>query len=113
MAAGEDQLEPFVGNGGLLVLWDLLGACEQLRLAREGPLAADPVDRPIARRRDDPGARVARDAVPGPALGRPDEGVLNRVLGEIEVTEDAAEDRDRAGALVAVGACELLYATVS
>jgi len=113
MTAGEDQLEPFVGNGCLLVLRDLLSACEQLRLARERLLAADPVDRAVAGRRDDPGARVVRDAVARPALGSPDEGVLYRVLGEIEVTEDAAEDRDRAGALVAVGACELLYATVS
>jgi hypothetical protein len=46
-------------------------------------------------------------------LGCPDEGVLHRVLGEIEVAEDAAEDRDRAGALVAVCAGKLLYATVS
>ena len=48
-----------------------------------------------------------------PALGRPDEGVLHRVLGEIEVTEDAAEDRDRAGTLVAVCAGELLYDATS
>ncbi len=44
---------------------------------------------------------------------RPDEGVLHRVLGEVEITEDAAEDRDRARTLVAVGAGELLYDATS
>ncbi len=112
VAAGEDQLEPLVGNDGLLVVWELLRSREQLRLARQRLLAADPVDRRVAGRRHDPGAGIARRSVPRPALGRPDEGVLHRVLGEVEVTEDAAEDRDRAGALVAVGAGELFYADI-
>ncbi len=54
-----------------------------------------------------------RCAVPRPALGRADEGVLDRVLGEVEVTEDAAEDRDRARAFVAVGPSELVYEATS
>jgi hypothetical protein len=45
-------------------------------------------------------------------LGSADEGVLHRVLGEVEVTEDAAEDRDRAGTLVAVCPRELVYADI-
>jgi hypothetical protein len=53
-----------------------------------------------------------RRSVPRPPLGRADECVLHRVLGEVEVTEDAAEDRDRARALVAVGAGELFYADI-
>src|SRR3954452_4884049 len=113
VAAGKDQLEPFVGNDSLLVLRELLGTREQLRLAGQRLLAADPVDRRVSSRRDDPGARIARRSVARPALRRADEGVLHRVLGEVEITEDAAEDRDRAGALVAVRAGELLYATVS
>jgi hypothetical protein len=113
VAAGEDQLEPLVGDGGLLVVGELLGACEQLRLARERLLAPDPVDRRVAGRRDDPGARIARRSLARPALGRADEGVLYRVLGEIEVTEDAAEDRDRACALVAICAGELFYDATS
>ena len=113
MAAGKDQLEPFVGNDCLLVLRELLGAGKELGLACEGLLAADPVDRPVAGRGHDPGARVGGDSVAGPALRCLDERVLHRVLGEVEVTEDAAEDRDRAGALGAVGAGELVYATVS
>ena len=113
MAAGEDQLEPLVGNGGLLVVGELLGPCEQLRLARQRLLAADPVDRRVPGRRHDPGAGIARHSVARPPLGRTHEGVLHRVLGEVEVTEDAAEDRDRAGPLVAVGAGELLYDATS
>ena len=113
VAAGEDQLEPLVGNDGLLVVRELLGPREQLRLARQRLLAADPVDRRVAGRRDDPGAGIARRSVARPALGRADEGVLHRVLGEVEVTEDAAEDRDRARTLVAVGAGDLLYDATS
>src|SRR5439155_3596484 len=113
VTAGKDQLEPFVGNDCLLVLRELLGAGKELGLACERLLAADPVDRPVPRRRHDPRARIRGNAVTRPSLRRPDERVLHRVLGEVEVTEDAAEDRDRAGALVAVGAGELLYEATS
>ena len=69
MAAREDQLEPFVGDDSLLVLGQLLGAREQLRLARERLFAPDLVDCAVARSRDDPRAGIRRDAVPRPALG--------------------------------------------
>ena len=110
MAAREDQLEPFVGNDRLLVLGQLERAGEQLRLARERLLAPDPVDRAVARGRDDPRARVRGRPVSRPALGGADEGVLYRVLGEVEIAEDAAEDRDAARTLVPVGAGEVVYA---
>ena len=113
VAAGEDQLEPFVGKHGLLVARELLGTREQLGLARERLLAADPVDGRVSRRRHDPRAGIGRSSLPRPSLGGPNEGVLHRVLGEVEVTEDAAEDRDRARPLVAVGADELLYEATS
>jgi hypothetical protein len=76
-------------------------------------LAPDPVDCRVARSRDDPRARVGGSSVARPSLGCADESILHRVLGEVEVTEDAAEDRDRAGALVAVGAGEVLYDATS
>jgi hypothetical protein len=113
VAAGEDQLESLVGNGSLLVLRDPFGAGEQLGLALERPLAADAVDRPVAGGRDDPRTRVRRDAVARPAFRGAYEGVLDRVLGEVEVAENAAEDRDRAGALVAVRADQLVYCIAS
>ena len=85
-------------------------AREQLRLAHERLLASDPVDRAVARRRDDPRAWVRRRPVARPALRGPDEGVLHRVLGEVEIAEDAAEDRDATRTLVPVGAGEVVYA---
>ncbi len=110
MAAREDQLQPFVGNHSLLVVRQLERAGEQLGLAGERLLAPDPVDRAVARGRDDPRARARRRTVSRPALGGGDEGVLYRVLGEVEIAEDAAEDRDAARALVAVRTGEVVYA---
>ena len=43
---------------------------------------------------------LVRRSSSGPALERGRERILNRVLGELEVTEDADEDRD--------GACPFL-----
>src|SRR5581483_8421738 len=113
MTAGEDQLEALVGNRRLLVLRELLGSGQELRLAGERLVAADAVDRAVARRRDDPGSRVGREAVSRPPFGGAKERLLYRVLGEIEIAEDAAEDRDRARTLVAVGAGQLLYEATS
>jgi hypothetical protein len=48
-----------------------------------------------------------------PALGRDDERVLNRILGEIEVAEDAAENRDAACTLISIGAGERVYSRYS
>ena len=39
-----------------------------------------------------------------------DECVLHRVLGEVEIAEDAAEDRDAARTLVPIGTGEVVYA---
>ena len=110
MAAREDQLEPLVGNHSLLVGGERLHTCEQLGLAGEGLLTANPVDRPVPRGCDDPGAGVPRRPLPRPQLGSTHEGVLDRVLGEVEVAEDASEDRDAARTFVAVGAGEVVYA---
>src|SRR5205807_9201149 len=109
VAAGEDQLQSLVRDRGLLVVRELRGAGEQLRFARECLLAADPVDRAVSRSGDDPGPGARRRALARPAFGRLDERVLNRVLGEVEVAEDAAEDRDAARTLVAVGTDQVVY----
>ncbi len=45
-----------------------------------------------------------------PALGGDDERILNCVLGEIEIAEDAAENRDAACTLISIGAGQLVYA---
>ncbi len=113
MAAREDQLESLVGNHCVLVAGKLLDPSEQLRLACERLLAPDPVDRAVARRRHDPGAGVRRHAVTRPALGSDEERVLHRVLGEIEIAENAAEDCDATCTLVAVGTGEVVYSRYS
>ena len=74
---------------------------EQLGLARERLLAPDPVDRPVARGRQQPGPRVGGGAVAWPALERGGEGLLHRVLGELDIAERAGEDRERAPPLLA------------
>jgi hypothetical protein len=94
--------------------FDSLQLDEQLTLAGERLLAADAVDRPVSRRRDDPGARVGRQPVIVPAVERGREGVLHRILGELELAaENAGEDRDGAPPLVAEDRFELLYADTS
>jgi hypothetical protein len=79
----------------------LLQAGEQLGLAGERSLTPDPVDGAVPGRRDDPRGRVARGPFPRPPVDRGGECVLNRVLGELEVTEDADEDRNRTPPLLA------------
>src|SRR5262249_62198125 len=74
---------------------------EQFGLACERALAADPVDCTVARRCDDPGDWVVRLSVTRPPLERCRERVLHRVLGELEVAEDANEDRHRQAPLLA------------
>jgi hypothetical protein len=54
----------------------------------------DAVDRPVARGRDDPRARVSGIAVARPALECRRERVLDGVLGELEVSERPREDAD-------------------
>jgi hypothetical protein len=55
-------------------------------------LAPQLVDRRVARGGDDPPGRAGRDAVGGPALGRLRERLLDRVLGDVDVAEDAGEN---------------------
>jgi hypothetical protein len=116
VTAGEDQTQPLVGDRGLLVHLlfllalspiEALEATEQLGLALEVSLAADPVDGPVPGDRDEPAGRVGGSAVPGPALQRLLDGVLEGVLGEIEVAEDADQGGEDAPVLLAEQAAEL------
>ena len=70
-------------------------AREELVLLGAEPLAAQTVDRLVAGDPRDPRPGVVRNALPRPALERDDEGFLNRLLGEVEVAEDADQRRDR------------------
>ncbi len=103
VAAREDEGESLVGNRAQLVLLcgKLLQACEQLGFLAEDALAANPVDRPVAGRRDDPCTRLPWEAVASPALECDGECVLHRILGQLEVAENAREDRDGMSPLLA------------
>jgi hypothetical protein len=101
VARGEDQPQPLVGDRahgrGLLVV-----AAERPQFGFErhpsaGPsaLGTDPVDGAVARGGDDPRRGVVGDAAFRPPLERGDEGVLDRLLGTIEIAKDAGEDGDR------------------
>jgi hypothetical protein len=100
MTTREDEAEAIVGDAAhvavVRVRLELRQACQQLRLPRKAALTADPIDRAVPRGRDEPRAGILRRPVVPPALDRDCECVLDRVLGELEVTEDADEDRDGA-----------------
>jgi hypothetical protein len=110
MAAGEDQLQPLVGKGRLLhLILHGLEHVEQACLLGERPLAAQAVDRAVAGSDRQPGARVRRPAVPGPALGRDRERLLRGLLGEIEVAEEADQAGEDAAPLVPKDLLEQRY----
>ncbi len=111
VTAREDQAKAIVGDRHVVVGSDVRLDGRQVRLdhgvAREllglvtQPAApAEPVDRPVAGGRRDPRAGVVRDAPLGPDLQGGDERVLDRLLGEVEVAEDADERRDRPSLLL-------------
>jgi hypothetical protein len=107
VAAGHDQLEALVGDGGLV--HRLLHYCrrlEQLGLLGERAVAADAVDRAVAGGGHEPGPRVVRRALARPALGGDRERVLGGLLGELEVAEEADQGRQDASPLVAEGLFE-------
>jgi hypothetical protein len=123
MAAGEDQAQAVVGHlslshglgrqlrlGGLgLARLEALEALEHLLLLLSEPLAPQPVDRLVAGDARDPGAGVVGDAVGRPPLERDDEGLLDRLLGGVDVTEDADQARDRPSRLVPEQAVDELF----
>ncbi len=48
--------------------------------------------------------------MPWPVLGGDNERILDRVLGEIEIAADTAENRDAARSLISIGTGEVVYA---
>jgi hypothetical protein len=107
VAAREHELEPLVGERGLVHgVLRRLGNFEQARLRRQRPVAPDAVDGAVARRGDEPGARVGRLAVARPALGGDRERVLRGLLGEVEIAEEADQGREDSAPLVAEGLLE-------
>ena len=89
MAAGEDQAQAVVAKLGIEHGRSQAGAARLL----DGSLAlpANSVERLVAGGYDDPRSRVAGYARPRPRLQRGNEGTLHRLLGGIDVAEDADE----------------------
>src|SRR6185436_9865075 len=99
MAAGEDEAQAVVLEALVLCLHGLtrlrvepLG--ELVRRGVEARPPADTIDRLEAARGHQPCARVLRDALPLPLLDGRGEGLVERLLGEVEVAEQADEGRE-------------------
>lgn len=98
MAAREDQPQPIVRHGFLLVY--RLGyrlhsdVPEELALARVAP---QPVKCAVAGSRRDPASRIERQSIRRPPLQCHSERFLNRVLGEVDIAEDPDQRRTSIG----------------
>ena len=86
---------------------------EQPGLRSERAVAADPVDRAVARGGHEPGARILRRPVAGPALGGDRERLLGGFLGEVEVAEEADQACEDTAPLVAEDPVEDGYCSLS
>ena len=108
MAAGEDQPQALVAHRSLLDLF--VAGVQQGRLGvavGAGGLAPQPVDGAVARGGDDPARGARRQPVRGPPLHGRREGVGHRLLGDVDVAEDADQDGHRAAVLRAEDALDL------
>jgi hypothetical protein len=108
VTAHEDQAQPVVVHWtllGRLVAGVQEGGLGVPVLARRLPTEA--IDRPAARSRDDPSRRARWQPGRRPPLHRRGERVLDRLLGHVDVAEDAHHDGNRASVLVAEHAVDL------
>jgi hypothetical protein len=107
MTAGEDELESLVWKcrpvHGVL---RCLGRLEQAGLRGQRPIAANAVDRAVARGRQEPSARVGGGSVARPALRGDREGLLSGFLGEVEVAEETDQCSEDAAPVVSEGLLE-------
>lgn len=109
MAAREDESEPVVRNGGGIDLifhvseWvgHRIEVGEKCGLGSEGLLASNSVDGLVTRTSEDPAEGVVRDSVARPPFERDEPGLLKRVLGEIEIADDANQGCGRPARLIA------------
>jgi len=107
MTAREDQPQPVVFHtiivqvgGGRHAVAQALGDGHERSIEPGAPPQL--VDRLEAARRDQPRARIAGHALGRPALHRRREGFLQRLLGEIEIAEQADQRREDPARLGAV-----------
>src|SRR5581483_7315108 len=112
VTAREHEAQALVGDGGVVHRLGLLER-EQLRLPSQRAVAADAVDRAVSRSRHEPAGGVRRRPVPRPPLERDRDRVLEGVLGEVEVAEDADQGGEDASVLLAEELLERRYAPTS
>ena len=120
MAAEEEEPQPIVGQGiGQVVdvapesLVHVSGICGVQRRSGTvagvaGGLTTEAVDGPVPRSGGDPAARVRRHTLHRPLLGGHREGLRHRVLGQVDVAEDADQAGGAAPGLAAEGVDELV-----
>ncbi len=97
MAAGEDESQLVVRHGAHLLRLGLHMQQRSLFVAVfAASLTPQPIDRAVARRRENPAGRTRWHSLADPPLGRDDEGVLHCILGDVDVTEEAHQCCDGA-----------------
>ena len=90
VAAREDQAEPVLRHRRILLLGRQLEMPRDLLLLLREPRApADPVDRLVPRGGDQPARRIRRRAGHRPLLDRDRERLLERLLGHVEIAQEA------------------------
>lgn len=108
MAARKDEAEPVVFDRcGFVVVGGLgCGGLEPVCDFREcgvvAGAASNRIDGAEAAGRNEPGARVVRDAALGPLLGGGGEGLLQGILGELKIAKQADEGGEDAAGFGAV-----------
>ena len=122
MAAREDQPQSIVRDvhgvlrrtrfDGLELRLHRRLASQDLGLLDEPLPAPEPVDRPVAGGRRDPGTRVVRHAPRWPGLQRADERILDGLLGEVEIAGHPDERGDGPALLLAEQAVDDLVGGV-
>jgi hypothetical protein len=112
VAAGEDEAQPVVLHGPHLLEHAglVVAGCEHRYLAEQLPstrLAAQAVEGAVVGGGGDPAARVGRHAVGWPFAQGESEGLLDRILGHVEVTKGADQGGHRSAGLLAEDPADL------
>jgi len=107
VTAGEDQAQAVIHD---VVVLDLGSLLRNVVLTGDFPASlAQPVDRAEASRGNQPGPRAGRHALYRPALDCRRERILKRLLGEIEVAEEADQRGENAAGFRAVDRLDRVY----
>jgi hypothetical protein len=102
VTAGEDEPQPFVLHRSLFGRLICGVQQEGLRVpVLAGCFTAEAIDRSVAGGGDDPAGGAWRDTPVRPSFDRLGERVLDRLLGDVDVTESADQDSNRSSIFLA------------